>query len=1117
MSTEPTTTLELNDEQRAAAHHTGGPLAVLAGPGTGKTRVIIARIAHLIRERGVAPEGIVALTFTTKSAEEMRGRLAALVGGAVASRVQAHTFNGYGYRLLRRHADRLGLPARLEMIDAVEAHRMMSGIILERGLFGTRRPEGVPALTGFVLSWIEKFANMGRAPRDVMETARAWRERLGEAVDDDEEARAQRVLCDDLTDAASAYEAYNAARRARGLLGYSDQVVLPLELLRDDAAARALVRASVKAVIVDEFQDCSQAQIDLLSLITDASRRGGADLCAVGDDDQAIYGFRGADNRAFGRFKAAWPDHDIVRLTLNYRSHPEIVDLSNRVISRAFARFAPDKALSAQSRATGRAVGLITLENDKQDGETIAAHILHARETRTPCPEWSSFAVIARTHGHLDEISAALSLCGIPCSRKRATPIFADDGVADVRAWIAWLHEPDAAWPAMRLLRRPPFSLPPEVVARCDSEYRAARSHAEHGLPDSPDPGPYPAWLRAFAGSLPPEHADMVRRCCDRYDALREAVQAKRADDALHAIILATDAAHADLLPSRERATRIRAVLGLLQLARARQARLPQPGGLEELRAYLDELEDLNPTGQVPTLEDADGEDLDDQPGNGTSPGEQGVQLMTAHASKGLEFDTVFVPRVTPPHGYPKMSRDDEPPPPVESIDPDAQPEAERALDEERRLFYVACTRARNELVLLAKRGKNPSGTKAAHFFEELAPHGGQPLVGVLMPGEQVRRMAGEKGVGPAHWRAGGGAGTEQETGGPEEARRRDTAAARMRRQARVAIAAALERADSPDLSPQDVTRAQEDVERALHQFLAAGQLLRRGDLPEWVGGGERENLRAQWLATTRADQPAGDGPVMRPPAPPLRLSYSAVETYRRCPRCYYVSRVMGLSQRTGEEVDLGNVAHMSLERFYQRWSVADAEGEPRPGLSELLSIARGAYRTLLSQTGNQARPEVLDQLLAQLKGAYERLHDERTQVLEVEHDVRFEYVVDGVAHHFHSRLDRIDLLPDGTHRVVDYKTGDARKKLREIAEDDLQMGVYLLALGHVLGEERPQGRAEYWLLSTGERGAIEFSGINLDKVRREIDAAVRGILAGEFPRGAPRDCRGDCLFLERA
>jgi DNA helicase-2/ATP-dependent DNA helicase PcrA len=1095
-----------------AAEHDGGPVAVLAGPGTGKTRVIIARIAHLIRDRGVAPEGILSLTFTTKAAEELRGRLSHLVGAAVASRVQSHTFNGFGYRLLRRHADRLGLPARLEMIDAVETHRTMTAIILEHRLFASRRPEGIPTLAGFVLSWLEKFANMGRSPSDVLALATAWRQRLEAAPEmSPEDAQAQRSLCEDLTDAARAYEVYNKVRRSRGLLGYSDQIVLPLELLRTDAQAQAIVRSGIKAVIVDEFQDCSQAQIDLLSLITDPARREQADLCVVGDDDQAIYGFRGADNRAFGRFERVWPTHATVRLTINYRSHPEIVALSNGVISRALARYAPDKALRAMNTAGGTAVRLVTLANDKDDGETIAAHILHARQTRTPQPVWSSFAVIARTHAHLDDISAALALCGVPYSRRRATPIFADEGVEDVRAWIAWLGDPCAAWPAMRLLRRPPYSLPPELVARCDSEYRAARSHAEHELPESPSPGPYHEWLLAFSQGVNAEQAEMVRRCCERYAQLREATQGKRADDALHALILMTDVAHADLLPARERATRIKAVLGLLQLARSRQARLPQPGGLDELRHYLDELQELNPAGGVPTLEEADGGEVNEQ-----GEEREGVQLLTAHSSKGLEFDSVFVPRVTPQRGYPTIAREDDAQLPSEVIEPDPQPAGERALDEERRLFYVACTRARQELVLLSRRGKKPSTTSSAHFFEEIAPHGGEPSVGELISGDELRRRAGEAGVGPGHWRA-GDAGDDADAG-PAAVLRRDAAAARMRRRARVAIAAALERADAPDLSPEGVAAAQEEIARALHQFLAAGQLQRRGELPAWIGGGDRESLSAEWSAATSEDGDRTPGEaVLKPPPAPLRLSYSAVDTYRRCPRCFYVSRVLGLSQRADEAVDLGNVAHSALERFYRRWSEADAEGITPPGLDVLHEIARATYRAKLAQAGDEARPEVLDQLLAQLTGAFQRLHDERTQVLEVEQDVRFEYTVDGVAHQFHSRLDRVDLLPDGAHRVVDYKTGMASKRLREPAPDDLQMGIYLLALRHALGDEQLRGRAEYWLLSTGERGVIEFADINLEKVRAVIDAAVRGILAGKFPRGSESNCRGDCTFLDRA
>jgi RecB family exonuclease len=246
----------------------------------------------------------------------------------------------------------------------------------------------------------------------------------------------------------------------------------------------------------------------------------------------------------------------------------------------------------------------------------------------------------------------------------------------------------------------------------------------------------------------------------------------------------------------------------------------------------------------------------------------------------------------------------------------------------------------------------------------------------------------------------------------------------------------------------------------------------------------------------------------MTPPGSPLRLSYSSITLFQSCPRCWYLREVLGLGDAGSARQRLGTAAHAALERFVRAWCAADAEGGARPGLDELLRLGRAA----MVEAGRETRPaarEEQDQLDAQLRMYFERLHDPSAHIVELERWVRCEFVVDGVAHTLSARLDRIDLAGDGGTRLIDYKTGYAKKALLEPSKNDLQMGLYAMMLSQEQGVERLRGTAEYWLLSTGQRGVIGFDALSIGKVRETVERAVRGMLSGRYERG--KDCDGEC------
>lgn len=1083
----------LNAPQQAAVRHDSGPLIVLAGPGVGKTRVIIHRIAWAIRERGVRPEKVLAVTFTVKAAAEMRDRLTRLLSDAESAPVQVHTFNGLGWRLLQRFGDMLGLPAETLLIDEVQSRRLLREIILKENLFPESRGEGLDPLAARATRAIEGLSNLGKLPGECTRFAQAWRESLGATSDEAEKAK-----CEIFAHEARAYEVYTHERLARGWITYNDQILLPIRLLRERPGAAAIIRSELSSIVVDEFQDCNPAQIEFLRLLCGGGVRGGAsDVAVVGDDDQAIYAFRGSDEQAFARFSQGWSGATVIELTDNYRSGQSVVDVANAIIARAGRRFHSGKTLrrAPDSGAPDARVQAVSLDAELNDGSAIAAMIrTDAAEHAENADDegWSRYAVIARTNGDLDRVAESLRLEGVPFDRHTERSILDDEGVEDLLAWVQWLVDPGAHWAARRVLRRPPHSLPPEQALRLDVAYTAQRSQARAGAPGVSDPGSFAEWLEREHGADP--EAPGVASIVARYRALREQVHGVRADEAVRLIMTTLDLAHADLLPARERARRVAALIAFLSLARDKQPRLESPGDLHALWGYIEELRELKAFAPSAGLGDIDA-DRSEQEGPQSSGR---VRLLTAHRAKGLEFDTVFVPRASGQHGYGSVRNDDSweaPPGFFDRLDP--RDPLSRGRDEQRRLFYVACTRAVRRLVVLAKERKKPSATP--HYFEELTRTATHPLPVELVSENDVLAQAAAAGVVAARPAPLGAV-----HAGDEPMLEIGT---RIQASARAEAAGAIEMLSHAELTDAERTTARERLAAAGDRIAWVASVLAGRGVPRGVRDPEVLALAERRVVeTARPPRPAGL-------SAPLRLSYTLISQYIKCPRCFYLHHVLKLKERETDETGLGQLLHRVLQSHFEGVRRAESEGHTPPGLPDLLRLGRDEYHRSLGcmQSVDLAR---LDQINAQLSNCINRLHTADANILEIERSITLPYECDGITHSMHAKIDRVDQLPDGTYRVVDYKTGKAIQPLTAPKPDDLQMGIYAMALRELYGANL-DGVCEYWILESGVRGTLPLGKIDQGKVRGAIDAAVRGMLAGDFPPGPT--CKKDCVLFPGA
>jgi len=649
---------DLNDAQREAVLHADGPLLVLAGAGSGKTRVIVHRIARLVRDLGVMPWHVLAVTFTNKAAGEMRERLEALLGPVITADLWVQTFHAFGARFLRREAARAGLPPSFAIYDDDDQIRLAKRVLAEAGADEAFSPREL-------LSRIDRWKNAALRPPDVQVGAY------------DEQAVLARKL----------YVRYAEALRRAGAVDFGDLLVEPVRLLEEDAALRARWAGRFRYLLVDEFQDTNPAQYRLLKLLAGAR----SNVCVVGDDDQAIYRWRGADVSNILGFDGDFQDTKVVKLEQNYRSTRTILDAAHAVISRARRR--REKRLWTEAEG-GAPLTLLVAEDEGLEGERIARAVSEERARGTAGDE---IAVLYRTNAQSRPIEAALRAARIPYTIVRGTSFYDRAEVRDAAAYLRLALSPSSDLDAERVLNRPARGIGDRTVERL-------RAHAtSRGVP----------LFEAIAQAGEVEGLKpQARRALAEFHAvvagLVADVPALDAGVAVQEVLKRTglltqlQEAHAD-----EATDKVENLMELVADAREFDESLlgePPPRDPEEvpppaLARFLE---------RIALLGEADGE---------TPEGR--VALMTLHAAKGLEFDAVFLAGLedgTLPYERPRSN----------------ETSAERAesLDEERRLCYVGMTRARKRLTLsLAHRriGYSESGavyrqTEPSRFLRDLPP-----------------------------------------------------------------------------------------------------------------------------------------------------------------------------------------------------------------------------------------------------------------------------------------------------------------------------------------------------------------------------------------------------------
>ncbi|HVA61240.1 MAG TPA: DNA helicase PcrA [Mycobacteriales bacterium] len=650
IAVDPATLLEgLNPPQRQAVLHAGGPLLVVAGAGSGKTRVLTHRIAWLIADRGVDPGEVLAITFTNKAAGEMRERVAALVGPRARS-MWVSTFHSACVRILRREAARLGLPSSFSIYDAGDSHRLMTLVGRELALdprqFSARALSArVSALKSELVDF-ETFLDRSRSG-DMREQL------IGEA-----------------------YRSYQQRLLQARALDFDDLIMTTVNLLQAFPDVAEHYRRRFRHVLVDEYQDTNHAQYVLVreivgrsaaytadgDLVRAGSEVAPSELAVVGDADQSIYAFRGATVRNILQFESDYPDASVVLLEQNYRSSQTILSAANAVIARNPNR--PAKNLWSDAGPGERILGYVG-DNEHDEAAYVAGEVDRLGDEEGIRP--SDVAVFYRTNAQGRVFEEVFIRVGLPYKVVGGVRFYERREVRDALAYLRVLVNPEDTVSMRRILNTPKRGIGDRAEAAV--EEFAARERISFAA----------ALERAGeAPALATRSLAAIRGFVDLLGALRGLLEAGSGPATLVEAVLEQTGLLAELEASED----------------------PQDEGrvenLRELAAVAGEFEQIGTGGGLAEFLErvALVADADDLPGADESGGV--VTLMTLHTAKGLEFPVVFLTGME--DGVFPFQR---------SLgDP-------RELEEERRLAYVGITRAERRLYLTRALRRSAWGTPA--------------------------------------------------------------------------------------------------------------------------------------------------------------------------------------------------------------------------------------------------------------------------------------------------------------------------------------------------------------------------------------------------------------------
>lgn len=691
----------LNDAQRAAVTHGSGPLLIVAGAGTGKTTVIVNRIAWLIEQGLAKPEEILALTFTDKTANEMVERIDRLLPLGYYD-LWVSTFHAFGERMLRAHGLDIGLPHDFKVLSATDQWVLLRKNLARLDL-KHYRPLGNP--TKFIAALLDHFSRAADervGPAEYLQHVKSLQLNGDDQSPDPEVAR--------LSEVANAYHIYKQLLRELGALDFADLINETLRLFTERPAILEQYRKKFKFIIVDEFQDTNQAQYELLRMLSEPARN----ITVVGDDDQSIYKFRGAAISNILAFEKDYPGVKKVILTGNYRSTQDILDVAYSFIQNNNPhRLESTLGISKKLSAARPGPSVIEHLHGKtlEDEARLVVKKLSELKTKDPTALWNDFAILVRANDHAEPFLRTLELAGIPHEFSAARGLYTDPVVIDILSYLRVLVDPFDSPSMYRLLTSAFIRIP-------HADLSAIIFHANRKAMQLIE------MLRmvALAPGLAPTTVATIQKMIHELD--EQAIEARREPVGKIILHFLHQTPYLKEMLASDPTGRVSKVLAQFWKR------------VENFAAIESEPTTKNFVDQV-ALETSSG-DFGEMPFD-PEAGPELVRVMSVHAAKGLEFRWVFIVNLVD-RRFPTSERA-HPIPLPEAFIKETLTGGDEHLEEERRLFYVGMTRAKDGLFLTSAedyggaRKKKPSRFLIeAGFIKTPEPHSTNALEQTYVP-----------------------------------------------------------------------------------------------------------------------------------------------------------------------------------------------------------------------------------------------------------------------------------------------------------------------------------------------------------------------------------------------
>lgn len=975
----------LTPAQREAVTHAAGPLLIIAGAGTGKTTVITERLAYLLTAGGLKGDEILAMTFSNKATDEMESRLDHLMPLGY-EQPWINTFHAFGERVLRENSLSIGISPDFEVLSPAQQQ-----MLVRKNLFAFEldfyRPLGNP--TKFVAALVRHFSRAkdeAVSPEKYLQWAKKNLERV-ESHNHAAEGRESKV--DESTskadfdqaaaieearrqlEVAKAFTTYQKLLHESGQIDIADLITLTLDLFRRRPSVLAKYRRQFKAILVDEFQDTNFAQYQLIRELAPITVKQQPNLTVVADDDQAIYRWRGASVANVLLFQKHYPDAKKIALVENFRSTQNILDCAYTAI-----QFNNPNRLELQlginKRLTGaRGAGPKPIHHHAATREDEVQFIVREMlERQQKGSAWSDMAVLVRSNAAAEPVIAALAANQIPFQFMAIKGLFARPEILDLMAFLRVVADFRDSISLYRLLITEHFTIEPRDLvtllhfARRQNQSLFETIESSVELPAREDVDPSESQEPALPEEKPQplisgESQKKLRHLVATLKKYLTLAQEKSVGQLIFAYI--EEIKLLENLLKEETAQNTETILNINQFFR-RLLQFERESPEKDVRAWIEHYDQLVEAGENPLPADVE-----------ATP--DAVKILTIHAAKGLEFPIVFVFNLTELH-FPSITRRDPIELPVElvmgeQVLPDLD-DKQLHLAEERRLFYVACTRARDELIM----------TSCV-----------------------------------------------------------DDGGARKRKPSR---------------------------------FLAeAGVAALRPGAPSASIETKREAAKPSQPLTFRLPLPK-------------RFSYTQLTVFDTCPLQYKFAHMYKIPSLGSPTFSYGKSMHEALAAFY-RLVQAD---QPLPTKEKLLELLDQYW---LSEWYYSKRHE--QERKAAAREALTRYYDDNKATLAPAFWIERDYNLKIGPHVLNGRVDRADVLPDGTLEIIDYKTGSLKKE-SELKKNN-QLALYALAAKKVFG--RTASKLTWYFLDEGKKVTTSRTEKELAQLEGDVQEKIGEIIKSDF------------------